>query len=38
MEDAEEYGCAARLEKYFDNQLKSHGIATEDSSRKKRRY
>merc|ERR1719438_313840 len=26
MEDAEEYECAERLEKYFDNQLKSHGL------------
>lgn len=39
MEDAEEYGCAERLEKYFDNQLKSRGLATEDNStRKKRRF
>merc|ERR1711868_342481 len=27
MEDAEEYGCAERLEKYFDNQLKIRGLA-----------
>jgi len=40
MEDAEEYGCAQRLEKYFDNQLKSRGIAgkeTTNSRSKKRR-
>ena len=41
MEDAEEYECAERLEKYFDNQLKSHGLISEESSNprsKKRRF
>ena len=41
MEDAEEYGCAERLEKYFDNQLKSRGLAGVENARsksKKRRF
>lgn len=39
MEDAEEYGCAERLERYFDKQLKSHGLEeTANSRSKKRRF
>jgi len=41
MEDAEEYGCAERLEKYFNNQLKIRGLAggeNTDSRSKKRRF
>jgi len=41
MEDAEEFGCAERLEKYFNNQLKKSGLAggeTPDSRSKKRRF
>jgi len=40
MEDTEEYGCAERLEKYFDTQLKAVGILDEESRKprsKKRR-
>jgi len=40
MEDAEEYGCAERLEKYFDSQLKAQGLIDEEASKpraKKRR-
>merc|ERR1711997_183596 len=29
MEDTEEYGCAERLEKYFETQLRSQGIVEE---------
>merc|ERR1711988_1491702 len=40
MEDTEEYGCAVRLEKYFETQLKSQGIVEEEdvaNPRSKRR-
>lgn len=40
MEDAEEYGCAERLEKFFDSQLKAQGLVDEEVSKprsKKRR-
>lgn len=37
MEDAEEYGCAERLEKYFDNQLKSRGLSGVENARSKKR-
>lgn len=41
MEDTEEYGCAVRLEKYFDSQLKAQGIVDEEAPKpkaKKRRF
>ena len=42
MEDTEEYGCAERLEKYFETQLKNQGIVEEDGvanpRSKKRRF
>jgi len=42
MEDAEEYGCAERLEKYFETQLKNQGIVEEEDvanpRSKKRRF
>ena len=42
MEDTEEYGCAERLEKYFETQLRSQGIAEEpvgaNPRSKKRRF
>ena len=42
MEDTEEYGCAVRLEKYFETQLKSQGIVEDDGvanpRSKKRRF
>eukprot|EP00092_Neocalanus_flemingeri_P010571 GFUD01011387.1.p1 GENE.GFUD01011387.1~~GFUD01011387.1.p1 ORF type:complete len:1574 (+),score=621.92 GFUD01011387.1:101-4822(+) len=40
MEDAEEYGCAERLDKYFDSQLKAQGLVDEEANKprsKKRR-
>jgi len=33
MEDAEEYGCAERLEKYFDSQLKVQGLVDEEATK-----
>lgn len=41
MDDAEEYGCAKRLEKFFDTQLKAQGLVDEEASKpkaKKRRF
>ena len=41
MEDAEEYGCAERLNKFFDTQLKAQGLVDEEASKpkaKKRRF
>jgi len=41
MEDTEEYGCAERLEKFFDSQLKAQGIVDEEAPKpkaKKRRF
>jgi len=41
MEDTEEYGCAGRLEKYFETQLKSQGIVEDEVANprsKKRRF
>jgi len=35
MEDAEEYGCAKRLEKYFTSQLKVQGLVDEEASKPK---
>jgi len=33
MVDAEEYGCAERLEKYFDSRLKVHGLVDEEATK-----
>jgi len=41
MEDAEEYGCGERLEKFFDSLLKENEIVDEEAPKpkaKKRRY
>merc|ERR1719219_2848338 len=41
MEDTEEYGCAERLEKYFETQLRSQGIVDDEVANprsKKRRF
>ena len=42
MDDTEEYGCAERLEKYFETQLKSQGIVEDEEvanpRSKKRRF
>merc|ERR1719330_239667 len=41
MDDTEEYGCAERLEKYFETQLKSQGIVEDEVANprsKKRRF
>lgn len=41
MEDTEEYGCAERLEKYFETQLKNQGLVEEEVANgrsKKRRF
>merc|ERR1712073_54940 len=41
MEDTEEYGCAERLEKFFNSQLKAQGIVDEEAPKpkaKKRRF
>merc|ERR1719317_399919 len=35
MEDAEEYGCAKRLEKFFTSQLKAQGLVDEEATKPK---
>jgi len=35
MEDAEEYGCAERLEKFFTSQLKAQGLVDEEATKPK---
>merc|ERR1719357_2074353 len=33
MEDAEEYGCGERLEKFFDSELKAQGLVDEEATK-----
>ena len=37
MEDAEEYQCARRLEKFFEKEVKKLGLSEEDSVPKAKR-